>query len=92
VLQQLPTLQNLLLSHNQLHGRLTCELATPSLAELGLAANQLTGTVPPCLLASPPLQELYLGSNGLEGQLPAPPPDSRLLIISAFANVSWWRL
>lgn len=51
------------------------------------AANQLTGTVPPCLLASPPLQELYLGANALEGPLPAPPPQSRLLIISAFGMV-----
>jgi hypothetical protein len=36
----LPALENLLLSHNRLEGSLPCDLATPSLAELGLAGAQ----------------------------------------------------
>lgn len=168
-LQRLPALENLLLSHNRLEGSLPCDLATPSLAELGLAgargwadacmpgaahtvllrlvfglcfswlcfpaclcrhlsarpacpatghafllptsadeekrtninlalfcrrfptaavpANQLKGSIPACLVQSPALQELYLAGNDLEGSLPQPPPESKLLIISAYGMV-----
>ncbi|KAI3427380.1 hypothetical protein D9Q98_010296 [Chlorella vulgaris] len=82
--QRLPALENLLLSHNRLEGSLLCDLATPSLAELGLAANQLKGSIPACLVQSPALQELYLAGNDLEGSLPQPPLESKLLIISAY--------
>ena len=39
VLAKLPALKNLLLSHNQLTGQLTCALAAPALAELALAGG-----------------------------------------------------
>lgn len=48
------------------------------------AANQLEGTIPPCLVESPALLELYLSSNRrLGGTLPAPPPGSRLMALAA---------
>ncbi|EFN51075.1 hypothetical protein CHLNCDRAFT_141444 [Chlorella variabilis] len=81
--RRLPALQNLLLSHNKLGGRLSCDLVTDTLAELGLAANELQGGIPACLVESPAMQELYLAGNSLEGPLPQPPPASKLLIISA---------
>jgi hypothetical protein len=51
------------------------------------AANQLKGSIPACLVQSPALQELYLAGNDLEGSLPQPPPESKLLIISAYGMV-----
>jgi hypothetical protein len=58
-----------------------------SAAAVTSAANQIEGTIPPCLLASPTIQELYLSNNCLTGSLPAPPADSKLLIISAHSMV-----
>ena len=56
------------------------------------AANRLEGGIPACLLASPALAELYLGGNRMGGALPAPPPASRLLILSAHSMALAGRL
>ncbi|KAL4426254.1 hypothetical protein ABPG77_009869 [Micractinium sp. CCAP 211/92] len=86
VVARLPALQNLRLAHNRLGGSLSCDLVAGPLAELDVAANQLSGTIPPCVVQSATIQELYLGNNQLAGSLPAPVPGSRLLILSAHSN------
>ncbi|KAL4436555.1 hypothetical protein ABPG75_003694 [Micractinium tetrahymenae] len=86
VVSRLPALQNLRLAHNRLSGSLSCDLVAGPLAELDVAANLLEGPIPPCIAQSAAIQELYLGSNQLVGPLAAPPPGSKLLIISAHSN------
>ncbi|PRW05888.1 short-chain dehydrogenase isoform A [Chlorella sorokiniana] len=84
VVTRLPALQSLMLPHNKLGGSLSCELLTSGkLAALDVTANQVQGTIPACLVEAPTMQELYLSNNRLTGSLPAPPPGSPLMIISA---------
>lgn len=66
--------------------------ASPARPTLSLpAANQVEGSIPPCLVEAPTVQEIYLANNRLSGTLPQPPASSRLLIISAHSNVGGGR-
>ncbi|HEY5610112.1 MAG TPA: leucine-rich repeat domain-containing protein, partial [Thermoanaerobaculia bacterium] len=70
-LADLPKLEFLFLSYNQLTGAIPARLANlRNLLVLDLAWNQLEGSIPPELGALPNLEELLLDGNFLRGAIP----------------------
>lgn len=70
-LDQLKTLQALILNNNQLSGSLPRELFSPEkvLSKLQIYGNQLTGEIPDTLYQVKTLEFLVLGGNSLSGSI-----------------------
>ena len=67
---RLPNLENFSAIQNRLSGNIPEEIWKPSLCNLLLDGNQLTGSLPPAIRNAQNLRQLWLRNNLLTGELP----------------------